>query len=143
MVAFIYICILVLNVVAILLTYHSLGTGIDQKEKAIFIIIGVAVMYMAVTFAYWIGTKNIAIDSNNDLGKNLIIFTFVPVNSIVILPFLANSYRHWKAGVLKPDKFRNRIILLAVIFIILFIIEIFYFKDIQTGIVNMLNAKKQ
>ena len=141
MIAFIYICILALNIVAILLTYHFLGKEMEKKQKGIFIIIGIAVMYMVVSIAYYFGTKGITLEVNHDLGKNLITFTFVPVNAMIILPFLASSYKHFKAGDLRQEAFRNRVILLAVILIILFVIEIFYFKDIQTGIVNILNSK--
>ena len=142
MIAFIYICILALNIVAVLLTYKFLGKDIEKKEKGIFIIIGIAIMYVIVNLAYWIGTHDIAINVSDDIGKNLMVFTFVPVNSIIVLPFLASSYKYYKEGRLKPEVFRNRVILLAVILIVVFIFEIFYFKDIQLGILNMLSARK-
>ena len=46
----------------------------------------------------------------------------------------------WKK--LKKQNFKNRIILLCVILIIVLILEFFYFKDIQNSILNMLAAKK-
>ncbi|MCI9087484.1 MAG: hypothetical protein HFJ32_02865 [Clostridia bacterium] len=142
MVIFIYICILALNLVAIFLTYHFLGKEIDKKAKGIFIIVGIAVIYMLVSLVYWIGTKDIDLGNNESFGKNLITFTFVPVNAIVILPFLASSYKNLQLGKLKSETFRNRCILLGIVLIILLIIEFFYFKDIQTGIYNMLqNAR--
>lgn len=138
MVIFIYMCILVLNLVAIFLTYHFLGKEMEKKSKGIFIIIGIAIIYMLVSFIYWISTKDIELGISESFGKNLITFTFVPVNGIVILPMLASSYRYLKEGRLKMDKFRNRAILLAVVLIIILIIEFFYFKDIQSGIMQML-----
>jgi hypothetical protein len=142
MVIFIYICILALNLVAIFLTYHFLGKEMDKKAKGIFIIVGIAVIYMLVSLVYWIGTKDIDLGNNESFGKNLITFTFVPVNAIVILPFLASSYKNLQLGKLKSETFRNRCILLGIVLIILLIIEFFYFKDIQTGIYNMLqNAR--
>ncbi len=142
MLVFIYICILALNVVAILLTYHFLGNELDKKSKGIFIVIGTAIMYLLVTFVYWISTKNIDVGLNAEMGKNLITFTFVPVNALCVLPFLANSYKHFKAGELKEIPFRNRVILLAVVLLILLVIEFFYFKDIQNGILSMVQASK-
>ena len=138
MIIFIYICILALNVVAFFLTYHFLGKDMDKKSKGIFIIIGVAVIYMLVSFVYWISTKDIDIGASGDLGKNLITFTFVPVNAIVVLPFLASSYKHYKAGDIQVEHFRNRAILLGVVLFILLIIDFFYFKDVQNGILAML-----
>ncbi len=137
---FIYICILLLNVVAVLLTYHCLGKDMDKKSKGIFIIIGVAALYLLVTLVYWLGTRGIDLGARAETGKNLITFTFVPVNALIIMPFLAKSYNHFKDGSLKQIPFRNRCILLGVVLLILLIIEFFYFKDIQNGILSILNA---
>ena len=142
MILFIYLCILVLNVLAVFLTYKFLGNESEKKEKWVFIIVGIAIMYMLVTLVYWMSTKNIDLGSAKATAQNLITFSFVPVNAILILPFLARSYRYFKLGNLKSENFRNRLILLAVVLIIILIIEFFYFKDIQNGILSMIEAKK-
>lgn len=142
MVIFIYLCILILNIVAIFMTYKFLGEDLEKKEKSIFIIVGVAIMYMLVSLIYWLSTKNINLGATNEMGKNFIIFTFVPINSMIVLPFLASSYKYFKQGRLKTQNFKNRIILISVILIIVLILEFFYFKDIQNSILNMLAAKK-
>ena len=142
MILFIYFCILVLNVVAIFLMYRFLGTSVEKKEKWIFIVVGIAFMYMLVSFVYWLSTKDIDLGTNSNLASNFITFTFVPVNGILILPFLASSYRYWKEGRLKPEKFRNRIILSIVILIIVLVIEFFYFQDIQNGILSLVQANQ-
>lgn len=143
MLAFIYIFILALNVVAVVLTYHCLGKQIDRKSKGIFIIVAIAIIYMLVTFVYWIATKDIKLEIDTDIGKNLITFTFVPVNAIVVIPFLASSYKHLKSGDLKPIPFRNRAILMGIVLIFMLIFEFFYFRDIQNGIVSLLNNIKK
>jgi hypothetical protein len=142
MILFIYLCILALNAVAIFLMYRFLGTNIEKKEKWIFIAVGIAFMYMLVSFVYWLSTKDIDLGTNSNLASNFITFTFVPVNSILILPFLASSYRYWKEGRLKPEKFRNRIILAVIILLIVLVIEFFYFQDIQNGILSLVQANQ-
>lgn len=140
MVIFIYLCILILNIVAVFMTYKMLGEEIEKKEKLIFIIVGVAIMYMSVSCVYWLSTHNIA-EAVSEQGKNFIVFTFVPVNAIIALPFLASSYKYLKMGRLKKDKFKNRTILICAILLIVLIFEFFYFKDIQNGILNIIKAK--
>ena len=142
MVIFIYLCILLLNIVAIFMTYKFLGEDFEKKEKSIFLVVGIAIMYMIVSLVYWLSTRGIDLGINNEMGKNFIIFTFVPINSMLVLPFLASSYKYFKQGRLKKQNFKNRIILLCVILIIVLILEFFYFKDIQTGILNIINSKK-
>ncbi len=138
---FIYFCILVLNIVAIFLTYRFLGNDTEKKERWIFIIVGVAIMYMLVSIVYWLSTKNIDLGSAESTAKNLITFAFVPVNGIAVLPFVARTYSYFKIGKLEQEKFKNRVILALVILFIILIIEFFYFKNIQTGILNIINAK--
>lgn len=138
----IYICILLLNLTAIYMTYKFLGEEIEKKEKFIFIAIGTAIMYVLVSLVYWLSTKNIELGTTSEKGKNLITFTFVPINIIIALPFLAKSYKYFKQGRLKKEKFKNRIILIGVILIIALIVEFFYFKDIQNGILSMIQASK-
>ena len=138
---FIYFCILVLNIVAIFLTYRFLGNDTEKKERWIFIIVGVAIMYMLVSIVYWLSTKNIDLGSAESTAKNLITFAFVPVNGIAVLPFVARAYSYFKIGKLEQEKFKNRVILALVILFIILLIEFFYFKNIQTGILNIINAK--
>ncbi len=142
MVVIIYFCILILNLAAIFMTYKFLGEEIEQKEKLIFIVIGTAIMYLLVSLIYWLSTKGIDLGNNADIGKNLITFTFVPINSMVVLPFLAKSYKYFKQNKLKQDKFKNRVILITIILIIILILEFFYFKDIQNGILSIIQLAK-
>lgn len=92
----IYLCILVLNLAAIFMTYKFLGKEIEQKERLIFIVIGTAIIYVLVSLVYWISTRNIDLGVSSQMGKNLITFTFVPINSIITLPFMAKSYQYFK-----------------------------------------------
>lgn len=136
--------IIVLNIVAIVLTYYCLS-DMEKKEKLIFIAMGVAIIYVLTSFVYWISTKNVAIKEVSELGKNLITFLFVPINAIIVLPILAKSYAKYKTGRLGSDKLRNRGIVLAIILVILLIIECKYFKDIQNNVANRIeeNQKEQ
>lgn len=134
--------ILVLNIVAIALTYYCLS-DIEKKEKIIFIAIGIAVIYVLTSFVYWISTKDVAIKAVSETGKNLITFLFVPINGIVVLPILAKSYVKYKIGNLKIEKFKNRGIVLAVILFILLAIECAYFKDIQNKVVTMIEENQK
>ena len=143
MVIFIYLCILILNVVAVFMTYKFLGEDFEQKQKLTFIVVGIAIMYMLVSLIYWLSTKNIDLGTTNEMDKNFIVFTFVPINSMIVLPFLASSYKYFKQGRLKTQNFKNRIILIAVILIIVLVLEFFYFKDIQNSILSMIQAAQK
>lgn len=132
--------ILILNIVSILLMYRSL-TNRTPKEKLIYIAMGIAIMYILTSIVYWISTRNIEITEVSDLGKDLIIFLFVPINGIILLPLLARSYCKFKDGGISGTVFRNRGIVLAVILLILLIIECVYFENIQNQVVKMITDR--
>lgn len=129
--------ILVLNIVAIALIYYCLSE-LEQKEKIIFIAVGVALMYVLTSFVYWLSTKGIAIKEVSETGKNLITFLFVPINGLIVLPIFAKSYEKYKMGALAGEHLRNRGIVLAILLFIVLIFECSYFKDIQNGVVGLL-----
>lgn len=132
---------LLLNIVAIGLTYNCLSK-IDKKERIIAVAVGVAVIYALTSFVYWLSTKDIAIKEVSELGKNIITFLFVPINSITVLPLMAKSYNKYKIGRLALDKLRNRGIVLGVILLIVLIIECSYFKDIQNGVIALIEENR-
>ena len=68
MVIFIYLCILLLNIVAIFMTYKFLGEDFEKKEKSIFLVVGIAIMYMIVSLVYWLSTRGIDLGINNEMG---------------------------------------------------------------------------
>lgn len=138
----IMIFIVILNVVAIALTYYCLE-NMDNKEKIVFIAVGMAVIYVLTSFVYWISTKDMGAQDIVKQSKDLIIYMFVPVNTILVLPILAKSYRRYKSGRLKTNQLRNRIVLLAIFLFIILIIECSYFKDVQANIINIIEKSQE
>lgn len=102
-------------------------------------------MYFLSTIVFSI--TDIGIDYGNEEAKemitNLLTFTFVPINGIITLPFLASSYNKYKADMLSKDAFKKRIIILAIIFIICYIFEFFYMKSIKVNMLEMVEQLNQ
>ena len=127
--------ILILNVVSILLMYRSLNNR-NSKEKLIFIAMGIALMYILTSVVYWISTRNIEMTEVSDLGKDLIIFLFVPINGIIVLPLFARTYCKFKDGGISGTILKNRGIVLGIVLLILLIVECSYFENIKNQIVR-------
>lgn len=138
----ILVFIIVLNIIAIALTYYCLS-DLEKKDKVIFIAVCVAIIYMLTTFVYWISTKSVAVKEVSDLGKNLITFLFVPINTLVVVPLLAKSYNKYKTGFLAFDKLKNRGIVLGAILLIILVIECFYFKNVQNTVITLIEKNQQ
>lgn len=132
--------IIVLNAVSIILMYRSLN-NISSKEKLIYIAAGTVLMYFLTSIIYWISTRNIEITEVSRTGKDLIIFLFVPINGIIVLPLFAKSYCKFKDNKLSSRVFRNRGIALGILLLIILIVECAYFENIQRQVEIMINEK--
>ena len=132
--------ILILNIVSILLMYRSLD-NMTQKEKLIYIAAGTVMMYLLTLIIYWISTRNIEITDVSRTGKDLIIFLFVPINRIIVLPLFAKSYSKFRDNKLSSRVFRNRGIALGILLLIILIVECAYFENIQRQVEIMINEK--
>ena len=131
---FIIIGILLANMVAIILTYHFIKT-LDKKEKVIFIAVAVAINYIIVSIIY--GLSSIGIEQTvSSAAKSFVTYMFVPVNMIIFMPVIANTYCNIKLKNIKREKVQKRIIIMGVIALIVIICEFFYFKNIQVNIAN-------
>ena len=134
--------ILILNVVSILLMYRCLVNS-SKKEKLIFIAAGTALMYILTSIVYWISTRGIEITEVSQTGKDLIIFAFVPINGLIILPLFAKSFTKFKDRKISGTVLRNRGIALCAVLLILLIIECIYFKNIQESVMNYITEQNR
>lgn len=131
---FIILGILIANVVAILLTYFFIKP-VEKKEKVIFIAIAVAINYIVVSIIY--ALSSIGIEKVvSDAAKSFVTYMFVPVNMIVLMPIIANTYCNMKLKKLKVNQIKKRFIMIGIISILLIIFELIYFKNIQINIAN-------
>lgn len=140
--AILVIFIIIANIVSIVLMYHCLE-DLDKKEKWIFIGAGTGIIYILTSIVYWISTKGIEVTEVSEMGKNLITFIFVPVNSILVLPLLAKSYVKFKDGRLGSKVFFSRGIVLGIILLIVLVLECIYFKNIQVQVVELIKSNRQ
>lgn len=135
----IYIFILIANVVAILSTYLSLGKRLGKDKKMLYTMIAIGVIYIITLGVYFfssLGIKNSNVSSNS---KNMITFSFVPVNVIIILPFLIRSFEKAKDKIITTAKLNKRVIIALIIGIVLIFTEFFYFRNIQKNIIDFGN----
>lgn len=138
---FILGCIGFINIITIFGIYQGLHE-VEKKKRIGFLAIGFGGMYLIVSGIYLL--SSIGIEQKELLGqtKQLLTFTFVPVNSIISLIFLARSYSKLLAKQIKLEKFKKICIIIAIILLVAFIFEYFYFKSVNQSILDIaLQAK--
>ena len=139
---FLTLFILVANVVGLLLVYHSFDKRIDKNKKFMYTMICFGVMYILTLIIYFFSSIGINNENVSESSRNLITFTFVPINTIVLLPILIRSFNNKKTNKITMEQLNRTTIIMIIIAIALIIIEFFSFKNIQKGIIQIFNERQ-
>lgn len=134
--------ILVANVVGLLLVYHSFDKRIDKNKKLMYTMIAFGIMYILTLIIYFFSSLGINNENVSESSRNLITFTFVPINTIVLLPILIRSFNNKKTNKITMEQLNRTTIIMIIIAIALIIIEFFSFKNIQKGIIQIFNERQ-
>ena len=137
----IYLFILAANIVSILLIYHSFNKNIEKNKKLLYTMIAMGVVYIIVLIVYFfssIGLQKEAVQQS----KDMITFTFVPVNAIIIVPFLLKSFNKRKDNEISTEQLNVRTIIIGIIAIALVVGEFFYFRNIEKEIMDIVDKKQ-
>ncbi len=138
---FIMLAILFANAVAITLIYQFVKK-LPNKEKIIFIAASFATIYILVSVIYWISGFGIE-KRINDAAKDFITFIFVPVNVIMLVPFVAAKYSKVKLGVIKQEELKKTLIIVTIVGIVILGIECVYFKKMKQNMKILSETKQQ
>jgi len=134
------IAILLANLVGLAIV-HQFIKRLDKKQKLIFIGISYGLMYILISIIYWF--SGFGIDKQvHEASKNFILYLFVPVNVIVIVPYFATQYMKYKTKQIEKNKFANRLTILVVVLLIVLVTEFIIFKNIQNNIKDIIIKTK-
>ena len=138
---FILLFILVANIVSLLLIYHSFDKNIEKTKKLLYTMIAMGVVYIIVLIVYFF--SSIGIDKNiATQAKQMIVFTFVPVNSIIVIPFLLRSFNKRKDKEITSEQLNKRAVVMFIIAVVLVVSEFFYFRNIEKGIGKIIEQQE-
>ena len=128
--------IVIINLASVFVIYKVLS-NIELKNKIILVAIGEIVMYVILFIVYGISSGG-ANETIVKSSRQIILFTFLPINIICIeLPIML-SLKKLQQGDIDKDKFNRRMAITLIIGIIILILEFNYIKNIQTGISNFI-----
>ncbi len=134
------IAILLANLVGLAIV-HQFIKKLDKKQKLMFIGISYGLMYILISIIYWF--SGFGIDKQvHEASKNFILYLFVPVNVIVIVPYFATQYMKYKTKQIEKNKFANRLTILVVVLLIVLVTEFIIFKNIQNNIKDIIIKTK-
>lgn len=136
---FIMLAIVATNAIAIALIYQFVKR-LSKMDKLVFIAGSVAMIYVIVSIVYWI--SGFGIDQKvHEAAKSFITYTFVPVNVILLVPFVATKYNKLKNNEIGRDDFFKRLAIVGIVAVIILIVEYNYFKGMQLNMIQTIESR--
>ena len=75
-------------------------------------------------------------------AKQTIVFTFVPVNSIIVIPFMLRSFNKRKDREITGEQLNKRAVVMFIIAVVIVVSEFFYFRNIEKGIGRIIEQQE-
>ena len=142
MAVFINLIIIVIYLISIAAIWTSLENEGKTKKISI-IIIGILAMFLITNIIFNISKSTINYE-NIELEKNMrqiILWLFTGLNSL-FLPVTIRNIVKTKNGEQDENALKVKILVLAIIFILVMILECGYIKDIQEKTINIYQSNK-
>ena len=130
----------VMFIVSIIWIWHNLGY-IEKPKKIAFIIIGMIITYL-ITLVIYNFSKGQIVYPSEQIEKavsNALIIIFTGLNSLILLPYIANVFDKVLEEEIEKKQAQKRLIVIVIIFVICIFIENAYLKSTQQGILNIYN----
>ena len=140
----IYFIIFILFVFYILWTWKSTVEMEKPIIRISYIAIGTIFISFLTLILFLISKIGINYPKQEMIGQveKIVLLIFIPINGFIVLTQVSSIIASIKSGMISKEERRKRVKILTIIFIILIILECIYFKNIQLGLINFINAKK-
>ncbi|MBR3163612.1 MAG: hypothetical protein IKF17_05915 [Clostridia bacterium] len=132
---------IILYIIFITSTLHNLSSVANNKAKVLFILVGTIVILISTFIVFNISTAGVEYKNSDMLIKvrHMMLAVFIPVNGLIVMPYLANLLSKIGANEITQENFKKRAIIVVAVFCVVLIFECSYFKSTQIGIINIVN----
>ena len=140
----IYLIIILIFAIYIVWTWNSTGQFKQNSTRILFLIVGtlfISVLTLILFSFSKIGIEYPKIEMMKDVRK-MLLFVFIPINGFFILPQIANIVNVKMEESETNEQVRKRITKLGITLLIIIILECMYFKNMQTGLINFFEVRK-
>lgn len=131
---------IILYLILLGFTWHNLD-AVDSKLKVAYILIGTILMAVITLIVFNISKSNVEYQNSNMISnmRNMLVVVFTPINGLIVMPYVANMLGKISVQEITQEKFKKKAIVITLILVTILIFECGYLKDIQLGILDMIN----
>ena len=140
----IYFIITVLFIIYIVFAWNSTKEFETVLMRISFILIGTIFITILTLILFWISKMGITYPKREMVGevRRIILLSFIPINGFIVLTQASTIFAQAKSGMISKEDLEKKIKRLIIIFIVLIIFEAIYFKNIQNGMIKIIQSKK-
>ena len=135
--------IVVLFIIYIVCAWNSTKEFENNLLRISFILVGTLFITLLTLILFWISKIGVQYPKKEMIGevRRIILLSFIPINGFVTLTQSASIFAQAKSGMVSKEDMQKKIKRLVIIFIILIVFEAIYFKNIQNGMIRIIQNK--
>ena len=129
--------LVVIFIVVAIWTWNNLEDT-EKYKKIIFIIVGLIISYIITLIIFSISKNGVQYQNHESevAVQNMLVVIFTSINSLILLPYYAKTYKKLEKKEIKKYQFQRKILI-----IVIGIIECGYLKDTQKGILKIYESR--
>ena len=139
----VYFIITVLFIIYIVCVWNSTKEFETVLMRISFMLVGTLFITILTLMLFWISKLGISYPKKEMVGeaRKIILLSFIPINGFIILTQASTIFAQAKSGMVSKEDMEKKIKRLVIIFIILVVFEAIYFKNIQNGMIKIIQNR--
>ena len=135
--------IFVLFAIYIVCVWNSTKEFENIRMRISYILIGTIFITILTLILFWISKIGVEYPKKEMVGevKKIILLAFIPINGFITLTQGSSIFLQAKSGMVSKDDMEKKIKRMVIIFIVLIVFETIYFKNIQNGMIRIIQSK--
>ena len=137
--------IFVLFVIYIVFVWNSTKEFENTIIRVSYILIGTLFITLLTLILFWISKIGVEYPKKEMIGevRRIVLLVFTPINGFITLTQVASIFVQAKSGMVSKEDMQKKIKRFVIIFVVLIIIEVIYFKNIQNGMIRFIENVQQ
>ena len=135
--------IVVLFIIYIVCAWNSTKEFENNLLRISFILVGTLFITLLTLILFWISKIGVEYPKKEMIGevRRIILLSFIPINGFLVLTQSASIFAQAKSGMVSKEDMQKKIKRLVILFIVLIVVEAIYFKNIQNGMIRIIQNK--
>ena len=134
--------IFVLFIIYVVFVWNSTKEFENIIVRVSYIFIGTIFITILTLILFWISKIGVEYPKREMVSEvqRIVLLVFIPINGFITLTQVASIFTQAKSGMVSKEDMEKKLKRVIIIFIILIIIEIIYFKNIQNGLIRFIES---